>query len=323
MKNPLLLCTDSFYQTQREKLIVEKQVLKEHGQNKLGFWKKLFLRSQWKAWQLEWERLAQKKSVSQGEVREAEELIADKNEELQNLNTEVEKIASQLRLLESQKRDALKKINDGDKYCGQKLVNDAVLDVNHTKKQLFSPVFNEKAHEFRDELFIFAIKLHKAFIDAAYRPISQNLVGFMRVLGNKKLPNRELLPDIWSTGFIISPVFSTAFASINRMLNIMPSQSIGWLLIDEAGQATPQQAVGAIMRSKRVMAVGDPLQIEPVVTTPLPLLEGIASYMGVHSFDWVAPDASVQALADRANRYGATIDRDLGTLWIGSPLLVA
>jgi hypothetical protein len=61
------------------------------------------------------------------------------------------------------------------------------------------------------------------------------------------------------------------------MFGDLPPESIGWLLVDEAGQAVPQAAVGAIMRAKRSIVVGDPLQIPPVVSLPEKLNAEICS----------------------------------------------
>jgi hypothetical protein len=102
----------------------------------------------------------------------------------------------------------------------------------------------------------------------------------------------------------------------------MPPQSLGWLLVDEAGQAIPQAALGAIMRSHRTIVVGDPLQIEPVVTLPLSLVERIALRMSVDPGTWTAPKASAQTLADAACQYQSWIEQIEGVVRIGVPLLV-
>ncbi len=66
---------------------------------------------------------------------------------------------------------------------------------------------------------------------------------------------------------LIFPVVSTTFASFDLLSGGIPKDFIDYLFIDEAGQAIPQAAVGALYRSKKVVAVGDPIQIEPVVTS--------------------------------------------------------
>ena len=78
--------------------------------------------------------------------------------------------------------------------------------------------------------------------------------------------SKELTSILWDSFFLCVPVVSTSLASASRLFPNIDKNQIGWLLIDEAGQATPQSAVGLIQRSKRCVIVGDPLQIEPVVT---------------------------------------------------------
>ena len=90
------------------------------------------------------------------------------------------------------------------------------------------------------------------------------------------------------------------------MFGQLPPVSLGWLLINEAGQSTPQSAVGAIMRCKRSIVVGEPLQIPSVVTLLERLNVGICKFFKIDKSIWAAPDASCQTLADRSPRYQAT-----------------
>ncbi len=177
----------------------------------------------------------------------------------------------------------------------------------------------------REELFEAAMDVHRAFTGAAAQRILHNLgvlMGAMRAGAFKDAAKRALLGDLWSTAFLVIPVLSTTFASVDRMLGDLPSASLGWLLIDEAGQATPQSAVGAIMRAKRSIVVGDPLQIPPVVSLPQRLVLEVARYFNVDADRWLAPDASVQTVADASSRYQAQFGADVGIRNVGVPLLV-
>lgn len=204
------------------------------------------------------------------------------------------------------------------------LITEAFWERPFKEQQLFSPNFTNEEQRIRDDVFVAAIKLHKAFINGAAKPLGKDLGCMMNVLSGESLsPDQDrLLPDLWASLFLVVPVISTTFASVTGMLRGVDRESFGWLLIDEAGQGTPQAAVGAIYRSKRVVSVGDPLQIPPVTSLPKPLLDSLATHHGVDPKEFTAPQASIQTLSDKANPYGTLLKRDFEDIRIGAPLLV-
>ncbi|MGH0004845.1 DEAD/DEAH box helicase [Pseudovibrio ascidiaceicola] len=109
-----------------------------------------------------------------------------------------------------------------------------------------------------------------------------------------------------------------------RQFEDVGPNSIGWLFVDEAGQAVPQAAVGALLRAKRAIVIGDPLQIEPVFTLPKHLISELANTSQVTESGDYSPDrVSAQVLADQANSFGTSVSKDGDeTIWIGSPLRV-
>ena len=183
--------------------------------------------------------------------------------------------------------------------------------------------YPEEAQRARDAVFIAAIAVHRAFITAAAKPLRHNLGALISNHGLTTTEGRRaLLPDLWSSLFLIVPMVSTTFAAVDRMLHELPPQSLGWLLVDEAGQALPQAAVGALMRTRRALVIGDPMQIEPIVLLPDTLTTAICRQMAVEPDRFAAPAASVQTLADSASRYVSEFQTRTGSREVGVPLLV-
>jgi len=291
---------------------------------KPGFLKRLFARQQWREWKDTHGAVLSALSFARKAHKNVEDELSNLNKRKEGIKQNISTLVSKQHILETRLESATEQLEKAAHLCGEKLVTSSLWKLSHEEQQVFAPNFTQKAQKLRDDVFVEAIKLHKAFIDASAKQLRQNLGAYFYCLNGGKLPHdkRGLLPHLWSSAFLLTPVISTTFASVGRMLKDLPAESIGWLLIDEAGQATPQAAIGAIYRAKRVMSVGDPLQIEPVVTLSPSLVHGISRHMSVDPDHWMAPEASVQTVSDSANQYGTTIPRDLSEIRIGTPLLV-
>src|SRR5699024_1502284 len=157
----------------------------------------------------------------------------------------------------------------------------------------------------RGLLFLKAMKLHKYILVFNITPLFND----SRLLKNNKhqelndRSHRESVKQMWKSIHMITPVISTTFASLGSMYRGIGADFIDYLFIDEAGQASPQPAAGGLWRAKRAIVVGDPLQIEPVVTTDKTVLEDIKTHFSIGD-RYIGMNASVQALADLANPYG-------------------
>ncbi|AFM40956.1 hypothetical protein Desaci_1980 [Desulfosporosinus acidiphilus SJ4] len=186
-----------------------------------------------------------------------------------------------------------------------------------------SPWGYSDLNRLRETLFLEALQLHKAFVENS-KLLRDNLDAFAKLM-RRQIPAikaKTAASALLQSFFLIVPVVSTTFASVGSFLKDIPPEDIGYLFIDEAGQAMPQSAAGAIWRAKKVIAVGDPLQIEPVVTLHDSVIDALGRY---YSQDIIITDkfTSVQSLSDLANRLGGfrTLEEP-DDLWIGAPLIV-
>lgn len=175
----------------------------------------------------------------------------------------------------------------------------------------------------RTELFLAALALHRALILAEAPTFRRNLSALMDILGGRGRPSNAATLAAWQTFFLVVPVVSTTFASLDKLFGGLGRESLGWLFVDEAGQAPPQYAVGALWRARRAVIVGDPLQLKPVVTLPWGGQRALAREFGVGE-QWAPSRTSVQQVADRLAEHGTALPGPASDepVWVGTPLRV-
>ena len=202
---------------------------------------------------------------------------------------------------------------------------DVATEQDEVRRQQMLPGNSEALAEARARLFASALNVHLAFVCGAGELFDRNLSVALDMLQGRSSLQGILpmaAPHLWATLALVAPVISTTFASLTRTFRRMGAGSIPWLLIDEAGQSVPHHAAGGIWRARRAIVVGDPFQVEPIITLDRNADARLAERRGV-------PDrlratlASAQTLADGANRYGAWITGRRGRpVWVGCPLTV-
>lgn len=189
----------------------------------------------------------------------------------------------------------------------------------------------------REKLFGCALKLIKEFIlSSACCKSNLELLAYAWGVDNYKNPFsgleagekearlRECMTPLIQTLQLMVPVISTTFASAGRFFrHVIKPDALGMIIVDEAGQATPQMALSLFSKASRALVVGDPNQIDPVVTDELAFLETtLDDEIGsVYSERTI----SVQKIADYLSTYGSEQSDILGRYgkkWVGLPLYV-
>ena len=306
-------------------MVASRREHENHFALRPGWLARLFQTPRFKNWHAESKKI-------EAQARKCASTFATRKKEVDTLHTHlvakqnlIEQAARKIDALEAEKTQLEAKTEQNRKELNVPAPDAGFFASEHQDIQTASVWFDKAAHRLRDEVFESAIKLHRAFIDGAADPLRQNLSVFVESFGTRSLGTQQkdvLIADLWASFFLVVPIVSTTFASVHRMFSRLGPETLGWLLVDEAGQAVPQAVVGAMMRTKRSVVVGDPLQIEPVVTLPNSLTEEICCFFGIDPLKYNAPEASVQTVADAASMYCARFPIGSGYRDVGAPLLV-
>lgn len=269
-----------------------------------------------------WQRIIQHQ-----DAKKYQQKLREFTTEWHHLLAEESRLKNELRDVQIKYEKILPKIGEL-KLCesiGDIILPPADENLENPDVQLRAFWQNETVNHLRLHLFAMALKLHEAWLAEAMRTgFSGNLIAIKGLLENKHPVDKKNEEYIWQSLFMWVPVISSTFASVGRQFRHLGEKTLGWVFIDEAGQAIPQAAVGALWRAKHSLVVGDPLQIEPVFTIPPSLIEGWAKHIFQKEdyTKWLPTLASVQTLADDANSIGTFSEIDYQLQWIGSPLRV-
>ncbi|WP_336083570.1 DEAD/DEAH box helicase [Nocardia sp. SSK8] len=191
--------------------------------------------------------------------------------------------------------------------------------------QLCNPWADEQFATARRELFVSALKVHRAFLLNAAPRVRDNLIVVIALIRGELevAPKAETIAAAWQTLFLAVPMVATTFAALPTLFAGLGREALGWLFVDDAGQAAPQSVAGGVWRTRRAVIVGDHRQLGPVGVLPTSAQEALVRQYGLER-EWLPDRATARSAADRGVRYGTWLtpaDAD-EPVWVGTPLRV-
>lgn len=265
-------------------------------------------------------------------IREIENRLEQNDCQVESLKREMEiENLNYREMLEKElgKKDGMRTFTPLDEqFIAQYFSSDG--DEN-TKAQVCNLWFTDEYNRAREKLFYAALKLHKAFVLSSrcclrnYRNLAllwQERKEENKVVKFHKEDREASFGILLQSLFLLVPVISTTFASAGSFLkDIRKPHTLGMVIVDEAGQAPPQMAIGTLFRCRKAVIVGDPRQVEPVVTDDLLFLK--SAFREDVFKPYKSVKNSVQQFADLINPYGTYLENEQNEMeWVGCPLVV-
>jgi hypothetical protein len=147
----------------------------QHVTGRPSFFARLFRTTRLRAWH---EADVGKCAVMQQAAEAFERammLAADASKRLEQAMAAKAKAAAELKSASEQRSEAAQVGGAAREQLGARFVDHTFFERDHEETHQLSPWLDAAAHRVRDDVFVAAIALHKAFIDAAAKPLRHNL----------------------------------------------------------------------------------------------------------------------------------------------------
>lgn len=305
--------------------LIEK---KEHlwKAQKPSIYKRFIEKNKWKLWSERSAAYAEEKIHVINRLQSCKEFLKSTRDELIRIDLELETDLFDL-LDQSLKIELMKnRYEDLKPLMDETNLLRSDSNLESSEMQIQGYFQTKEINQLRSTLFFNAMTLHEAWLAEICKKgggFGGNLVAISKLLQGKSPTTADDSLLIWQSLFMVIPVISSTFASVEKLFRLIGSSSLGWAFIDEAGQALPQAAVGIIWRSQKVLSIGDPFQIEPISTTPPEIIDGMAKHvLNDHCLTWAPSSISVQHCMDNSTIYGSQRVLRERYYWLGAPLRV-
>lgn len=173
----------------------------------------------------------------------------------------------------------------------------------------------------RTRVFMEGLNLHQAFIHANASRLEQNIQAAIEIVAGKvpKSASSDAVEAAWASLFFLIPVLSLNLSAFTKIFSCLRRESIGWLVIDKAGDLPPQIAAGAVWRAKRTVFFGDSAQSASAVALSGSIRSVLRKHYKVDA-EWLHDETSAQQLSTRTSRLGTWKTTGDITRWTGIPL---
>ena len=133
----------------------------------------------------------------------------------------------------------------------------------------FHSCFYVELHQLQVKLFELSWQFQLQEALRRKEEIIENIRTYIGVLNGEWEIKRQFKRN-WHSVYrdlsLLFPVFLTTLQSLRRLFPELHNGCIDSAIIDEAGQIPPHQVFPLLVRSRRAMLLGDPWQLEPIVS---------------------------------------------------------
>lgn len=255
--------------------------------------------------------LHQRKQVLQAAMAEEQQRIAECAE--QQLIVEIE-------LIELERQavplcESISAVHLIDWYQGRGL--------QHQLTELSRPWVIPGLQEAQEHLVSEGSRLVALFMRLESRRMLANLVRGREVVagGDPGRLSREQLESLVASLLMFTPVVLCTPEELCAKWKLMLPESVGWLVLSDAGHIPARAAAGPMLLAKRVISIGDSAAQGVRSRLPYALVTRLAKQTGLNE-RWRSLQPSAQDLCEKASVYGCVRETETGTRWAGLPVRV-